>query len=222
MSTHAALGVHLSTHRVPAADAAGLSLHLRHASPASVPQGTVVLVHGATLASGLWDIGVPGYSVLEALAGAGFSAWAPDIRGYARSDRLVRPEAPYAGLHEAVADIAATVRHAQQHDGVARVLLVGGSWGSVTTAAYAGTHADQLLGLGLMAPLYAARNPLWLADLADPGAPQRLRATLGATRSVRREDLLRRWDAEIAQADKSLRRDAAVLDALLTDRKSVV
>lgn len=211
------LGIVRSTHRVPAADATGLSLHVRHASPASSPRGTVVLVHGATLASGLWDIAVPGYSVLQALADAGFSAWAPDIRGYARSDRLAQPTAPYAGLHEAMADIAATVRHAQHHDRAARVLLVGGSWGSITAATYAGAHPDQLLGLALMAPLYATRNTMWLADLTEPGAPHRLCATLGATRGVRREDLLRRWDSEITQADKSLRRDSAVIDALLAD-----
>lgn len=218
MSTSAANGVRRSVHRVAAADSARLALHVRHAAPAAArPVGTLVLVHGATLASGLWDIAVPGYSLLEALAAAGYSVWAPDLRGYARSDRLPRPAAAYSALPEARRDIAAVVEHACRADGAQRVLLVGGSWGSVTTAAYAAAHPDRLLGLALMAPLYASVNRLWLDELADPADGSRLDPRLGATRRVDLAALLRRWDPEIPYADKARRRDDAVLAALLAD-----
>lgn len=203
--------------RVPPADGAGLALHLRHAAPAGASRGTVVLVHGATLASGLWDIAVPGYSVLAALAGAGFSAWAPDLRGYARSDRVAQPRAAYATLPEAVHDIGAVIAHACRADGVAQVLLVGGSWGSITAAAYAAAQPQQVAGLALMAPLYGSVNERWLADLADPSDRSRMNPRLGATRRVDRAALLRRWDPEIPYPDKHRRRDDAVLDALLAD-----
>lgn len=205
------------TVRVEPADHAGLALHVRHVARLGQSLGTVVLVHGATLASGLWDIAVPGYSLLDALAGAGFSAWALDVRGYAHSDRLPNPAQAYANRHDAVADIAATVEHACAADGVGQVLLVGGSWGSITAACYASENPQRVQALALMAPIYATRNASWLLDLAEPGDAGRLRATLGPTRRVARSDLLLRWDREIAEADKTLRRDPRVLDALMHD-----
>lgn len=204
-------------HRVPAADAAGLTLHARQARPAGPASGTVVLVHGATLASGVWDIAVPGYSMLDALAQAGFSAWAPDIRGYARSDRISEPAQAYATLHEAVADIRAAVTHACLTDAVDSVLLVGTSWGSITGARYASEHPHSVRALALIAPIYATRNPMWLTYLTDPVAPERLRVTFGATRTVCRDDLLRRWDPEIPHDDKSVQRDPDAFEALLRD-----
>lgn len=206
-----------TTHRLAPTDALGLALHVRQASPHLGAKGTVVLVHGATLGSGLWDVQLPGHSVLDALAEAGYSAWAPDIRGYARSARLMQPSTAYAGLVEAKRDIAAVVNFARQADGASQVLLVGGSWGSVTTAAYASEQPGAVLGLALMAPLYAAVNEPWLADLTAPTDRGRLNPALGPSRRVDRADLLRRWDPEIADADKTLRRDPRVLDALLVD-----
>lgn len=205
------------TLRLPPADRAGLALHVRHAAPVRQSRGTVVLVHGATLGSGLWDIAVPGYSLLEALAMAGFSAWALDVRGYARSERLPNPAQAYAGRHDAVADIAATVAHACAADGVGQVLLVGGSWGSITAACFASQHPQRVRALALMAPIYATRNESWLLDLAEPGDANRLCTSLGPTRRVSLNDLLLRWDSEIAEADKTLRREPRVLDALMRD-----
>lgn len=203
--------------RLAPADRAGLALHVRHVAPVRQSRGTVVLVHGATLGSGLWDIAVPGYSLLEALAIAGFSAWALDVRGYARSERLPNPTQAYADRHDAVADIAATVSYACAADGAGQVLLVGGSWGSITAACFASQHPQRVRALALMAPIYATRNESWLLDLAEPGDTNRLRAALGPTRHVSRDDLLLRWDREIAEADKTLRREPRVLDALMRD-----
>ena len=209
--------VERTDHRLPPADALGLTLFVRQARPCGPCRGTVVLVHGATLASGLWDIAVPGYSVLDALAGLGYSVWAPDIRGYARSGRLTDPTSPYAGLHEAVRDIGAVVDHACAADGTAQVLLVGGSWGSITTARYATERPHRVGALALVAPIYASPNALWLTDLSHPDAPDRLRADLGATRRVGRADLCRRWDPEIPGGDPAKRREERVLRALMHD-----
>ena len=204
-------------HLLAPADDMGLSLFVRHVRPRGPCRGTVVLVHGATLASGLWDIAVPGYSVLDALAGFGYSAWAPDIRGYGRSGRLADPTSPYAGIHEAVRDIGAVVDHACAADGTAQALLVGGSWGSITTARYATERPQRVGALALVAPIYASANALWLTDLSHPDAPDRLRADLGATRRVGLADLCRRWDPEIPGGDLARRRDEGVLRALMID-----
>lgn len=210
-------GVRRAVHRIPAADGMGLALHLRHAAPAAGARGSVLLVHGATLASGLWDVAVPGYSVLDALATSGFSAWALDIRGYARSGRLAAPTAAYAGREDAQHDIAAALDFACRHDGVAHAVLVGGSWGSITTALFANRDPERIAGLALMAPLYATVNELWLADLADPADRSRLHPGLGACRAVGRAQLLARWDPEIPPGRMAERRDPAVLEALLAD-----
>ena len=42
----------------------------------------VLLVHGATFGSGLFDLPVPGYSLMEELAQNGRPVYALDIRGY--------------------------------------------------------------------------------------------------------------------------------------------
>jgi len=217
MNAPQAGGTRRSTQRLPPTDAMGLALHVRHAAPLAGARGSVVLVHGATLASGLWDVAVPGYSLLESLAAAGYSVWAPDLRGYARSQRLAQPGAAYGALADAVADIGAVVEHACGHDGVDRVLLAGGSWGTLTTASYAIRQPARVAALALMAPLFASVNELWLADLADPACQARLNPAIGATRTVREPDLLRRWDPEIPWSDKEDRRDPAVLRALMRD-----
>ena len=206
-----------ATHHLAPADAMGLRLFARQARPDGPSRGTVVLIHGATLASGLWDIAVPGYSMLEALAHAGFSAWAPDIRGYARSDRLAHPEQAYAGLDEAVRDIAAVVEHACGTDHSGQALLLGGSWGSITAASYACAPPKRVRALALLAPIFATPNRLWLDDLGDPADPTRLRRDLGPTRQVGRPELCRRWDPEISGGDPARRREVRVLDALMAD-----
>lgn len=216
-ATAARAGVRRAVNRVPAADGLGLALHLRHTAPESGARGSVLLVHGATLASGLWDVAVPGYSVLDSLAASGFSAWALDIRGYARSDRLAAPTAAYAGREDALRDIAAALDFACRHDGVVSVVLVGGSWGSITTALFASRGPERIAGLALMAPLYASVNDLWLADLADPVDRSRLHPGLGACRAVGRAQLLARWDPEIPPGRAVDRRDPVVLEALLAD-----
>jgi pimeloyl-ACP methyl ester carboxylesterase len=109
------------------------------------------------------------------------------------------------------------VEHACADDGVGQVLLVGGSWGSITAASFASQHPQRVRALALMAPIYATPNASWLLDLAEPGDANRLRAALGPTRRVSRADLLQRWDREIAEADKTLRREPRVLDALMRD-----
>jgi alpha-beta hydrolase superfamily lysophospholipase len=205
------------TLRLLPADGMGLALHVRHVAPAGPNRGTVMLVHGATLASGLWDIAVPGYSVMEALALAGFSAWALDVRGYARSDRIAAPGAAYAGRDEAVRDIAHAVEFACQHDQREQVLLVGGSWGSITSALYATRQPQRVAALALMAPLFAAVNLPWLRDLAEPHNRLQRRDDLGPTRRVDKSQLLLRWDAEIPHGATERRRDPAVLDALVHD-----
>jgi len=208
-----------ATHALPQPDEPGLRLHLRERRPAGEAVAAALLVHGATFASGLWDIALPGASLLDALAAAGCAAYALDIRGYGRSHGCTPPEgAPYARADAALRDIDLAVDFVRKREGRERIGLLGGSWGTVTGGLYAaGPLAAKLDRLVLYAPLYAARNTDWLAMIADPADPARPNPALGACRMVTEATARARWDGEIPLADKTLWRDEAVFQALLAD-----
>lgn len=210
-----------SSHWVPSTDLAGLKLHLRARGddPARPP---VLFVHGATYASRLYDIPHPGASWLAATAEAGFAAYALDIRGYGRSRHpsLEDGETPVARASEAIRDMDDAIRWISERHGVRRVRLVGGSWGSITTALYATTvGADRVSRLVLYAPIYAEKNAGWLHLLADPDDPSRLNPAFGATRFVTEAATRARWDAEIPRGEDWREEDVfrALVQASLAD-----
>jgi len=128
------------SHFLPSTDEPGLRLHLRaHGDDPARPP--VLMVHGAAYASRLYDIPHPGASWLPATADAGFAAYALDIRGYglSRSTVMKRASAPYAPACAAIRDIDDAVRWSCAQYGVDALRLVGGSWGSITTALYTAT-----------------------------------------------------------------------------------
>ena len=183
-------------------DLPGLRLHLRSRcdDPGRPP---VLMVHGATYASSLFDVAVPGRSWLAALAEAGFAAYALDVRGYGRSAMPARPAAAFARMDEAGRDIGDAVAWiAARHDHAPA--LIGGSWGSITTAAWV-AGGGEAAALVLYAPIFAARNEGWL-DLLGEGGSLR---DWGPTRPVTFAATRARWDAEMpAGADW---REGAVL-----------
>ena len=183
---------------IDSSDEPGLRLHLRRRGEGP----PVLFVHGATFASPLYDIAAPGASWLEATARAGFSAYALDVRGYgrSRSARMETETAPYARATEAVRDIDDAVRWiAGRHPG-APLALVGGSWGSVTTALWASTlGAGRISKLVLQAPIFAAPNEGWIDLLADPDDRSALNPSLGASRLVSEAETRARWDAELPE-----------------------
>ena len=175
---------------VDSTDLPGLRLHLRARGddPARPP---ILMVHGATYASPLFDLSVPGYSWMAALAAAGFAAYALDVRGYGRSPMPALPDVPLARMDEAGRDIGDAMRWIAKRHGRTPALL-GGSWGSITTAAWVAA-GGEVAALVLYAPIFAARNQSWIDLLDEDG---RLR-DWGATREITLEGTRARWDAEI-------------------------
>jgi len=204
-----------ASHFIASSDEQGLRLHLRaHGEGAARPP--VLFVHGATFASRLYDIPHPGASWLKATAKAGFAAYALDIRGYgrSRSAQMAEASAPYAHGAEAVRDIADAVAWVRARHGGRRIALIGGSWGSITTAMYAaGEGGAALDALVLYAPIFAERNTGWLAEIADPDDPSRPSPGLGASRLVNEARTRARWDAETPPGETW--RDEAVFQALM-------
>jgi pimeloyl-ACP methyl ester carboxylesterase len=204
-----------ASHFIASSDEPGLRLHIRaHGDdPARAP---VLFVHGATYASRLYDIPHPGASWLRATAEAGFAAYALDIRGYGLSHSQVfeTAEEPYARASEAIRDIDDAVAWICAHHAVESICLIGGSWGSITTALYASTiGAARVERLVLYAPIFAEINTGWLTILADPNDPARLDPRHGAARLVTQAATRERWDAEIP--DGADWRDEAVFQALV-------
>ena len=185
-----------TSHTVPSTDVPGLDLHVRACGddPARRP---VLFVHGATFGSRLYDIPAPGASWVADVAGAGYAAYALDIRGYGRSRMPRLPDGPFSRAPEAlrdIADVTAWIR--ARHDG-ARLHLIGGSWGSITGAMFAGgPGSGDVDRLVLYAPIHAVHNEGWLRLLADPADPGRL-ADWGPTRPVTEAATRARWDAEM-------------------------
>lgn len=180
----------------------------------------VLIVHGATLGAALFDLPLPGYSLLDALARSGRSVYAVDIRGYGHSlqgDVMNSPPTanpPFAALADAVTDVAAAVSFILGRERAKAVDLIGFSWGTVVTARYAGDDPQRVGRVALYAPLYGERNELWLQRIGAPGDPSRLHPEIGAYRSITEADLVGRWDSDIGPFDPGSRREAALPHAM--------
>jgi len=204
-----------TSHFIASTDEPGLTLHIR-AHGDDPGRDPVLFVHGATYASRLYDIPHPGASWLRATADAGFAAYGVDIRGYGKSRSTVMDahSVPYARATDAIRDIDDAVSWICARHNVEALGLVGGSWGSITTALYTSTIGAALVDrLVLYAPIYAARNAGWLEVLADPNDASRFNPAFGAARPVTEAATRARWDAEIPPGEDW--RDEAVFQALV-------
>ncbi len=162
----------------------------------------LVYVHGATYPSETaFDLRLDGLSWMEFIAQRGFDVYLLDLRGYGRStrppemDQPAQANAPLVRTDTAVRDIEAVVDHVLERRGVAKVNLIGWSWGTATMAAYASQHPNRVHKLVLYAPL-------WLRTTASP---IRSAGPLGAYRTVTVDAARKRWLTGVApEQQKSL------------------
>jgi len=220
-------GVVSRTHRIGSSAEPSLFLHIRERRPADgfLSRPTpLLLVHGATVPSVLWDTPLPGWSWMDRLAADGFHVFAVDLRGYGGSSRppgfAEPPEAnpAYARARDVVADVADAVGFILSRTGADRIDLLGGSWGSVVCGKFvAEAGANKVRRLVLYAPLYCepSHHPVWLGSAANADAPEDVAREIGAYRRVSGEELRARWDAEIPVDEKSSWRADGVLEALV-------
>ena len=159
-------GLQVEDFRVPSDP--GIELHLRNKHLATrVEAGRIVLfVHGATFpASSTFDVELPGGSWMGLLAQRGYDVYALDIRGYGGSTRPASmsqpPEAnaPYARGSEALRDISAAVDFILARRKASRLSVIGWSWGTTTTAAYAAAQPDKVGKLVLVSPVWLGAQP---------------------------------------------------------------
>lgn len=149
---------------VPAADA-GISLFMRNKAPAGMTsfsaEKTVLFVHGATYPSETaFDLQLGGQSWMDYIASRGYDVWLVDVRGYGRSSKtaaLSQPASanpPFANTEDAVRDVAAAVDHILKKRGIAKLNLIGWSWGTTTMALYTTRNNERVNKLVLYAPVW--------------------------------------------------------------------
>jgi len=195
--------------RMPAPGADDISLGLLEKRCTSIDPvlPPVLLVHGATFGATLFDLPLPGYSLISRLAGMGRAAYAIDVRGFGNSlngtvmDAPPEAHAPFARLGAAVSDIGAAVDLILEREGSDAVDLVGFSWGTVTGARFAAENPERVARLALYAPLCGEVNTMWLDRITDPDDRHRLVPGIGAYRLITKADVTQRWDADLATDD---------------------
>ena len=167
-----------------ASDTPGIQLQLLNKRPDGMstfsPARTLVMMHGATFPSAsLFDVPVGEGSFMDVLARAGYDVWAVDARGYGGSTRLPEMErppedgAPLTPARTAARDLAAAVDFIRRERGIARLGVLGMSWGATVAGILASQPDAPVEKLVLVTPLWLSEKPLRI-DAGGPLAAYRL------------------------------------------------
>lgn len=201
--------VEVTDHRVAGAKA-GVEIHVRNKRLRSLEtpahDKVVVFVHGATYPGSVaFDHAMfGGGSWMDYLALHGFDSYLFDVRGYGRSSRpsfeatgdAVRR--PYARTPEALEDLGAVVDFVRRRANVAKVNLIGWSWGTAVGGGFTSEHSDFVRHLVMVAPLWTIHtwpgvemSRLMMSSLPWPanGHPD----YFGPYRSVSKAETRQRW-----------------------------
>jgi pimeloyl-ACP methyl ester carboxylesterase len=198
--------------KVPSAP--GIEIYVRNKRPADMtsfrPERTLLFVHGATYpAHAAFDLALDGQSWMDYIAARGYDVYLLDLRGYGKSTRPKemeeKPEAnaPIVRGTDAVKDIGAAVDFILKRRGIARLNLMGWSWGTTLMATYTTQNAGKVERLVLYAPAWIRTTP----SLSRPAGP------LGAYRTVTREQAKTRWYTGVAEDKKAALIPAGWFDA---------
>ena len=181
-----------------------IEIYVRNKRPADLsafrPERMVLFVHGATYpAHTSFDLKLDGMSWMDYIAARGYDVYLLDLRGYGRSTRPKEmdeaPEAnpPIVRGTAAVKDISAVVDFILARHGIARLNLLGWSWGTTLMATYTTHNPGKVERLVLYAPAWIRTTP----SLSRPPGP------LGAYRAVAREQAKTRWLTGVPEDKKA-------------------
>ncbi len=113
------------------------------ASKGSAVKGTLIFVHGSSMASTpSFDLQVPGqpeYSIMDWFAARGYDTWCVDMEGYGKSDKK---RAINSDISTGADDIAAAAQYIRGLTGASKFLLYGISSGSLRVALFAQRHPE--------------------------------------------------------------------------------
>jgi pimeloyl-ACP methyl ester carboxylesterase len=184
----------------------GIELFVRNKHPSGAetsPDKILLFVHGATYpAETAFDLPIEGVSMMELIAARGYDVYLVDVRGYGRSTRpaeMDQPPAankPIVSTEVAAHDLGVAADYILKKRKVAKINVMGWSWGTSIAGMYTSEHNDKVNRLVLYAPQWIRNEPP--APVAADAPP------LGAYRLVSRESARARWlkgVAEDKQAD---------------------
>ena len=189
---------------IPGADP-GVQLYVRNKHPRGTSRYTadniVLFVHGATYpATTSFDLQLDGLSWMDYIAGRGYDVYLLDLRGYGKSsrppemDQPAERNAPIVRTDTAARDYGAAVDFILKRRGVAKLNVLGWSWGTAITALYTSQNNAKVNRLVLYAPVWLRETK----SLTDSGG------ALGAYRQVTVEAALKRKAAGIPEGKKPM------------------
>jgi pimeloyl-ACP methyl ester carboxylesterase len=188
---------------IPSSDR-DISLYIRNKHPAGVASFSadriLLFIHGATYpAETSFDLPLGGRSMMDYIAQHGWDVYLVDVRGYGGSTRppeMDKPPAegkPFADTPTAVKDVGAAVNHILQKRGVAKINLMGWSWGTAIMGTYTAENNARVNRLVLYAPLWIfTTRPLIGGD-----------GPLGAYRMVSKDSAKQRWLTGVSEDKKA-------------------
>ena len=142
-----------------------VKLFLWQKPAAGAKKGTVLFVHGSSMASQpTFDLKVPGRpdsSVMDWFALRGFDTWCMDHEGYGRSDKS-RPI--NCDIPNGADDLAAGTDYILKTTGAKKLLVYGISSGALRAALFAQRHPERVARLALDAFVWTGEGSPTLAD----------------------------------------------------------
>ena len=181
----------------------GIKLFLWQKSPAAAPKGTILFVHGSSMASQpTFDLQVPGRpdsSAMEWFAARGFDTWCLDNEGYGRSDKS-RPI--NCDISNGADDVAVASRYIDK-----QLLVYGISSGALKAALFAQRHPERVARLALDAFVWTGEGSPTLAER---------RKRLPEFQSKNRRPIDRAFVRSIFQRDHPGTADEATIEAFAT------
>ncbi|HKJ52990.1 MAG TPA: alpha/beta hydrolase [Gammaproteobacteria bacterium] len=142
-----------------------LFLYEKYADSPADKRGTVLFVHGSSMASQpTFDLQVPGRpfsSVMDWFAARGFDTWCVDMEGYGRSDKHRDITCDIANGADDLAAASAYIQKLRGNDGF---LVYGISSGALRAAMFAASHPERIARLALDAFVWTGEGSPTLAE----------------------------------------------------------
>ena len=142
-----------------------LFLWNKKAAPNMKPAGTILFVHGSSMASQpTFDLFVPGRadsSAMDWFAARGFDTWTMDNEGYGRSDKS-RPI--NNDISNGADDLEAASKYILDKTGAKQLMVYGISSGALKAALFAERHPERVSRLALDAFVWTGEGSPTLAE----------------------------------------------------------
>jgi pimeloyl-ACP methyl ester carboxylesterase len=135
-----------------------------------------LLIHGSTYSGRPdFDLQIRDYSLMDFLARNGYDVWAIDIHGYGQSDKT---DQDWSDTASAALDLGAALDYVCGLRKVAKVDVLGWSWGTLIAGLYVMDHPDRVAKLILYGNVW--KGPPGWKGIPAPKKPYRINTDGGA------------------------------------------